>query len=62
MGHLLIGLNMAKDRKSSFKAILIRETTKMEGLMDLELTNGKILRFIKEALKMVSDMEKASGF
>ena len=33
----------------------------MEGLMDSELTNGKTLQFIKEASKMVSDMEKANG-
>jgi hypothetical protein len=61
MGHLLIGLNTVKDKKSLSKDILIRETIRMEGLMDSELTNGKTLQFIKEALKMVSDMEKANG-
>ena len=61
MVHLLIGLNTVKDKKNLLKDILIRETIRMEGLMDSELTNGKTLQFIKEASKMVSGMEKANG-
>ena len=52
---------MVKDKRNSPLETHIKVNIKITDLMDLELTDGKMNLFIKEALKMVIDMERVNG-
>lgn len=53
---------MDKGRKDFWKVILIKESIKMEDLMDSVSINGEIQTlFMKGVLRMDSGMEKVNG-
>ena len=61
METMSIGSNMVKDKRNSHLETHIKVNIKITDLMDLELIDGKMNLSMKEALKMVIDMEKVNG-